>query len=109
MSHGLPLVCDLALAVAIAAWLRGRLGSLERAVSLCLGLAGWVIAVGITAHLLDAAVPWREGWWTVGPAHFAGQLLVTVLITALAQRAWARADLAAGVRQSRTDAAQALR
>lgn len=109
VSHGLPLACDFALAVALATWLRGGLGSQERAMWLLLSLAGLGVAVAITALLLGVVIPWRAGWWTIGTVHLAGQLVLAALFTALAQRAWARADLAEGARRRTADEADGRR
>jgi hypothetical protein len=102
-SHGLPLLVDLTLAVALAAWLRGWLGSLGRVVGVIVGLgAAWAAAVFLAAPLLGLEGFARSTLWTRGPAHLAGELALAACFTLLAQRAWARADLGAMVRQPRS-------
>lgn len=105
LSLALPFLSDLALAVALAAWLRGRFGSLKRVLLLLLllGLGGLGLAVVLTLALLGSANPLGWALWTRGPGHFVGQLGLTLLFTALAQRAWARADLADSLRRRVAD------
>lgn len=103
VSYGVPLLADLVLAVALAAWLRGWLGSLGRVVGVVVGLgAAWVAFVILAAPLLGIEGFARSTLWSRGPAHLAGQLALAACFTLLAQRAWARADLGAMARQPRS-------
>lgn len=93
-SHGLPLLADLALAVALAAWLRGLLGGPTRVIAwLCGAALVLAAAVFVLAPLLGVEGAASAVLWTRGPAHHAAQLALAALFTVLAQRAWARADL----------------
>lgn len=93
-SHGLPLLADLALAVALAAWLRGLLGGPLRVIAwLCGAALMLVAAVFMLAPLLGVEGAARSVLWTRGPAHHTAELALAALFTALAQRVWARADL----------------
>lgn len=102
-SLAVPFLSDLALAVALATWLRGRLGSPSRVLVCLLGLGGLVLAVVLAVALLIGVSPLGMVVWTRGPGHLLGQLAVTLLFTALAQRAWARADLADHLRRRVAD------
>lgn len=103
-SYGVPLLADLVLAVALAAWLRGRLGSLVGTVGVLAALAlAWTAAALLAAPLLGIEDFTRRTLWSRGPAHLAGQLALAACFTLLAQRAWARADLGAMARQPRSN------
>lgn len=102
-SIALPLMADLTLAVALAAWLRGWLGSLGRVVSAIAGLsAAWAAIVFLAAPLLGLEGFARSTLWSRGPGYLAGQLALAACFTLLAQRVWARADLGAMARQPRS-------
>ena len=102
-SYGLPLLVDLTLAVALAAWLRGWLGSVGRVVGVIVALgAAWAAMVFLAAPPLGLETFARSTLWTCGPAHLAGELALAACFTLLAQRAWARADLGAMVRRPRS-------
>lgn len=95
LAYGVPLLVDLMLATALATWLRGAAGSAGRAfvvlatavlafAALSLGFALWPGAVPLHQQVL-----WTRGW-----GHMACQLLLALVFTLAAQRAWRRADLA---------------
>lgn len=93
-SHGLPLLADLTLAVALAAWLRGALGGPWRVIAM-LGAAALLLLVIVlfVPPLLGLERAGGTVLWNRGPAHHAAEFALAALCTALAQRAWARADL----------------
>jgi hypothetical protein len=102
-SYGVPLLADLVLAVALAAWLRGWLGSLGRVVGVVVGLgAAWVALVVLAAPMLGIEGFARSTLWSRGPGHLAGQLALAACFTLLAQRVWARVDLGAMARRPRS-------
>ncbi|MFZ4651628.1 MAG: hypothetical protein ACOYLV_13020 [Rubrivivax sp.] len=103
LSYGVPLLADVALAVSLAAWLRGQLGSLGRLVGVVAGLgAAWAAMVFLVSPLMGIEGFARSTLWTRGPAHLAGELALAACFTLLAQRAWARADLGTMVRRPRS-------
>ena len=92
LTNYLPsLVVDLLLGAALASWLRGWLGSFQRAAwALLACAAAWAIVLA-TLHLaLGQAM---SDLWHRGPLHHTLSLLLALLLIALGQRAWARADL----------------
>lgn len=84
-----PLLADLCLAVALAAWLRARHG---RA-----GQGAWIWAFLLVSALLIIAVLSRAwAWpalWTRGYAHHAIELALAAGFALLANRAWQAVDL----------------
>jgi hypothetical protein len=103
ISYGTPLLADLALAVALAAWLRAVLGSLLRVGVACFTGAlflGWVVLLLMAASgggplsVADAALQAaRSELWHRGVAHHAVTFALAALFTLLAQRDWMRVDL----------------
>ena len=102
LSHGLPLLADMALAVALAAWLRGVLGGPMRVLAV-LGAFALLLVTGIfvAAQLFGVEGASRAVLWSRGPAHHAVEFGLAALFTALARRAWARADLGELARRPR--------
>lgn len=98
------------MAIALAAWLRGWLGSPTRVLA---ALAAF--GVLLAAAVLAAAPHWGlEGFpgpslWVRGPGHLAGQFALAALLTVLAQRAWARADLTELARRPQPQADEPVR
>ena len=90
-----PIVADLALAVALATWLRAALGSQQRA-GLAIGgaaLLGLIILAALAA-VLGFGTVFRAELGTRNGTYLIVQLTLAALFSALARRAWRRADLA---------------
>ncbi len=100
-----PLLADLTLAVALAAWLRAALGSLLRVGWACFTAALLrLLAVFAAAPLtgLDTAPQAAgTGLWHRGVAHHAITFALAAVFTQLAQRAWLTADLHELARRSK--------
>lgn len=90
--YGAPWALDIVLAVALAAWLRALMRSLMATVMLqTSGLAIWLLmawGLGWPPRATEAAALWQRD-----AAHAVATLVLAALFTALANRAWARADL----------------
>lgn len=92
--YGLPLLADLCLAVALATWLRGMLGSVKKVIIVLLGASMLLmVALLVVPALLGLEGFWTAVLWTRGPMHHMAELALAAMFTLLAQRAWTRADL----------------
>lgn len=90
-----PLIADLALAVALAAWWRAALGTQQRA-GLAIGGAALLglISLAVLAAVLGFGTVFRAELGTRNGTYLFVQFALAALCTALARRAWRRADLA---------------
>ncbi len=97
LRHALPLLADLALAVALAAWLRAALGSPQRVLMCRLAAALlWLLVVFAAAPMIGVDSAWqraRAELWHRGLVHHAISFALAGVFTLLAQRAWLKADL----------------
>ncbi|RVU47205.1 hypothetical protein [Rubrivivax rivuli] len=98
-----PVVADLALAVALAAWLRAALGTQKRA-ALVIGGAAllWFCARWAWAQTPGPGAAFLAELGTRDGTYLFVQFALAALCTALARRAWRRADLAPLMRRPPT-------